>query len=344
MRNAPALFLISRTHGLKAHLLKSQDYLRLLGTSDLKGIVDYLLTTDYSSELSRIPTEGLMASQLEQVFYKKLSERWHFLLGITSGNMRELLEAHNARLEVENLKRIVRAVHGEEKASDAQLISIPRKYQNMNFSALLRTKKMTEVADLLKETPYKGLGELLVEYERYNSLIVLETQLDKVYYSDFWLKTAKSSDRKRIRALIGTEIDLRNLQLMISAKYMKLDPQLIERMIIDLRYKLRKNATTRLANVDLQEIPNVPLWTPYSQLLHTAVELVDEGRLVDMETLFSRYLYSYAEKMSAKCPTNLAYVFSYLTLCLREAKNLTTLVIGKQTKIRTENLRKLVLF
>jgi len=224
------------------------------------------------------------------------------------------------------------------------LIDVPRKYQNVNFRALSAAKSMIEIVDLLKETPYKDVGQWLGEYETYNSPLILEAQLDKVYYMNLWTKANKKTDRDKIRELIGTEADLRNLQLVLSAKYTKLDPRLIQRMTIDLRHRLQRSVTSRLANVDLQGISSTVLWSSYSELMRKAVELVNEDRLVEMETLLSRYMYSYVEKMAVRNPNGLVYVFSYLSLCSREAKSLTTLAIGKQTKINRETLRSLVLF
>lgn len=344
MKTSRILFLISRTHGLMAHLLKTQDYIRLLETRDLRGMVDFLSAMDYSSELSLVPTSEITALKLERVFYEKLSKRWYSLLAMSSGKIRELLEAHNARLEIENLKKLIRAVHGKESITADVLIDVPRKYQNLNFRALSAAKSMIEIVDLLKETPYKDAGQWLGEYETYNNPLILEAQLDKVYYMNLWTKANKKADGYKIRELIGTEADLRNLQLIVSAKYTKLEPRLIRRMIVDLGHRLQRSVTSRLANVDLQGIPGTVLWPSYSELMRRAVELVNEDRLVEMETLLSLYTYSYVEKMAVRNPNSLVYVFSYLSLYSREAKNLTTLAIGKQTKIGRESLRSLVLF
>ena len=342
MKTARILFLIARTHGLMAHLLEKQDYTRLLGTRDMQRMADYLLATDYSGELSLISTSEVTAMQLEGIFYKKLSERWFSLLATSSGKTQDLLEAYDERLEIENLKKVIRAVHGRENPTNELFISVPRKYQHVNLRALSTAKSMTEVADLLKETPYRDFEKWLDEYETYVNPLVLEAQLDKTYYTNLWNKTNKSSDSHKIEDMIGTEIDIRNLQLILAAKIAKLDPQLVRRMTIDLGHRLHRSVITKLASGDLQRIPSTVLWPSYSELMRSAVELVNEGRLVDMENLLSRYTYSYAERVAIKNPNSLAYVFAYQSLCLREARNLTTLAIGKQMNIKQESLRSLL--
>jgi V/A-type H+/Na+-transporting ATPase subunit C len=344
MKTARLLFLISRAHGLHAHLLKTQDLIHLLAARNLGEMNDHLLRTDYSAELSRVTTTQVTALHLEHIFSEKLSNRWYSLVVTSSGKMRDLLEVHNMRLEIENLKRIVRAVHGKQSLTEEQLFTIPHKYQNVNLHALMNAETMPEVTDLLKASNYKDLDGWLDEYERYGNPIILEAQLDKIYYDDFWSALHKTPDSREIWALIGTQVDLRNVQLAISSKYMKIDSSVLQKMIVDKGYRLSKNATSRLVGSDLQGLSGVLSWPSYADLAHKAVELIGEGRIFEMETLFSKYLQSYTEKMSIRNPNNLVYVFSYLDLCLREAKNLTTLAIGKQMNVANEKLRNLVSF
>ena len=124
---------------------------------------------------------------------------------------------------------------------------------------------------------------------------------------------------------------------------MKLDPQLVRKMTINFGRRLNPSIVTRLASTELLGIPSTVLWPSYSELMRSAVELVNEGRLVDMETLLSRYIYSNVDRIAVRNPNSLAYVFAYLSLCLREARNLTTLAIGKQMKMAQESLRILLI-
>jgi V/A-type H+-transporting ATPase subunit C len=305
---------------------------------------DQLLKTDYSAELSRVTTTQVTALQLEHIFSEKLSNRWYSLVATSSGKMRNLLEVHNLRLEIENLKRIVRAVHAKQSITEEQLFTIHHKYQNVNLHALMMAETIPEVIDLLKASPYKDLEGWLDEYERYGNPIILEAQLDKIYYDNFRSALHKTPDSGKIWALIGTQVDLRNVQLAISSKYMKIEPGVLQKMLVEKGYRLSKNATSRLAGSDLQGIPGVLSWPSYADLAHKAVELIEEGRIFEMETLFSQYLRAYTEKMSIRNPNSLVYVFSYLDLCLREAKNLTTLAIGKQMNVASERLRSLMSF
>lgn len=343
MKTARVLFLISRTHGLQAHLLKTQDFLRLLATRNVGEMGEFLMNSDYASEVSRSATAELTALQLEKVFYEKLSARWYSLLRITSGGIKKLLEAYSSRLEIENLKTIIRAVHGKARIGDEQLVGVPREYQKVNFHALLVTETIAELLELLRETPYEDVAESMVEYEKYKSPMVFEARLDKEYYGNLWAMTHGMPDQRKLRGLLGTEVDMRNLRFIIASKYMSIeDPQLIWRNVIDPGFRLPRTVVSKLIHADVREISKVPIWPSYSELLRKATELGDLDQIVEMESIFSRYLYSYVDKTRIRNPNSFVYVFSYLQMCLREARNLTTLALGKQMKISESELNSLL--
>jgi len=339
LKSPKIIYLITRIHGLKEHLLKTEDFIRMLRAKNMAEISDFLFTSDYSIELSKIPIKELDAKQLESIFYLKLSERLSFLFQITSGKVKEVLENYYRRIEVENIKRMIRAIHGKEKIREDYLIPIPRRYQTVNFLALSETRTIREMIDLLKETPYRNLKDRVEQYEKYNNPLVLEAQADKLYYSGLWQKLEKIVDKNEVKQLIGTEIDLKNLLYVFSFKRMKMEPELLEEMIVNVHYKLSKSLIPKLIGTSYETIPKILTWPPYVELANKTIELLDKEMLAETENIFSQYLYSYAETEALRNPNNLVYVFAYLNLCFREARNLTTLSVGKQLKLDEEKIR-----
>jgi len=336
------IYVVTRTHGLRPHLLKSEDYVRILRSKNLTEISDILFKSDYAPELSRISARELDAFQLEKIFYQKLSERFAFLFQITSGSLREALEGYYRKIEVENLKRIIKAKHGKEKISEDELIPVPRRYQSVNFPALLETESIAEMVELLKESPYRGLKNATDLYEKYGSPLVLNAQADKIYYTSLWQKLGGIVDRTEVKELIGTEVDLNNLLYMFSFKRMKTDPSVLARMIIDVRYKLPRSLIPKLIDAPYERIPSLLTWPAYAELARKAVELLDKELLAETEHIFSQHLYSYAGNMILRNPNSLVFVFAYLTLCFKEAKNLTALSLGKQLKLSDEKIQSLL--
>jgi vacuolar-type H+-ATPase subunit C/Vma6 len=314
----------------------------MLRQKDISEIYDFLLRSEYSKDLGMISVEELDAYQLEKIFYQKLSQRFFFLSRITSGKTREVLEDFCGRIEVENLKRVIRALHAKEKISEDQLIPVPRKYQTVNFPVLLQSHTVREMISFLRETEYERLREITGLYEEYNNPQIVEAEADRIYYELLWKKLEKIVDKDEIRDLIGTEIDLKNLLNVLSLKYRKVGQELTEQAIINIHYRLPGSFIREAASASYQKIPDLLTWPKYVELTRKAVELMNKEMMSEAEGIFSRHLYSYAETAASRNPNNLVYVFAYLYLCFREARNLTTLAIGKQLRLDDERIRTLL--
>ena len=344
MKSPKVIYLVTRAHGLKQRLLKSEQFVQMLRQKDISKIYDFLLKSEYLKDLSKISINELDAYQLEKIFYQKLSQRFFFLFQITSGKTKEALEAYCRRVEVENLKRITRAIHAKEKISEDRLIPIPRKYQTVNFPVLLQSRTVRDMIGFLRESEYKGLREAVDLYEKYSNPMIIEAEADGIYFELLWKKLEKTVDKEEVKDLIGTEIDLRNMLNVFSLKYMKAGRELLQQTTINVYYRLSKSLIEQIADVPYQRIPELLTLPKYVELTRKAVETMNKGMMSETESIFSRYLYSYTETVALRNPNNLVYVFAYLYLCHREARNLTTLVTGKQLKLDDEKIKSLLFF
>ena len=342
MKSPSTVYLITRTHGLQQHLLKSGNFIKILRLKSLSEIYDFLLKSEYSKELSLIPAKELDAYQLERIFYQKLSQRLFFLVQISSGKIREALEAYCSRIEIENLIRVTRSVHAKEKIDEDLLIPIPRKYQKINFPALLQSRTVKEMVLLLRETEYEKLGKTLDLYEKYKNPLIIEAEADRIYYELLWQKIRKITDKNDAKNLVGTEVDLKNLLNVLSLKYIRADPEFLAETIINIYHRLPKSLLQKSLDATYQAVPDLVAWPKYVELTRKAVELMSKGITSNTESIFSQYLYSYAEATMLRKPNSLVYMFAYMYLCAREARNLTTLTTGKQLRLKEEKIQSLL--
>lgn len=342
MKSASTVYLVTRAHGLQQHLLRSDSFIQLLRLKSLQEIYDSLLKTEYSKELSLLSTKELDAYHLERIFYQKLSERLFFLVQITSGKIGEALEAYSRRTEVENLKRITRSIHANEKTTEDNLIPIPRKYQTINFPVLLQSQTVKEMVGFLRETEYEDLSKALDLYEQYNNPLIIEAEADKLYYEALWQRLKRIPGKNDVKDLVGTEIDLENLLNTLSLKYIKAEPELLKQITINIYYRLPKSVLQKASDASYQTVPELITWPKYAELSRNVVNLMDKGMISEAESAVSRYLYSYSEAIKLRKPNSLAYVFAYLYLCSKEARNLTALTTGKQLGLEDEKIQGLL--
>lgn len=338
MSPAAGMYLVTRVHGLRTHLIEPRDIRILAKAKTLREISDSLLKTPYATEVGKLPTEELDAAALEQVFLRTLVERFFFLPKAAQGSMQDLLKQYCTRFEVENIKRIIRAKHGGQKREEPKLIPLPREKTLVNFGALLEANSIDEVVSLLRETVYGSLSEKLQPYRETNATIVLEAALNEIYFSKIW-KMAERVSGKGLRALVGEEMDLTNLLNTFSLKTRELNPSVIEDSLIHSAYSLPEAKLRSLIQSRLEDAPSI-LTGRYSKLASEAVSLLKSGSSSSLETLFFKQLYEDASLALRTSSLDAGYVVAYLLLCECEAKNLISIAISKQLNLSEEEIEQ----
>lgn len=336
MSRGAGIYLVTRVHGLRTHLMTPRDIQGLVKAKALRDVSDSLMKTDYATDLSQLPTQEQDASALEDVFLRKLVQRFFFVSRAAQGHMQDLLTRYCARFEVENIKRILRAKHGGQSAEEPNLIPIPREYSLVNFPALMKAKDLDEVASLLRDTPYHQLLVKLQAYKESGATMVLEAVLDRIYFSKVWELAKKVQGT---RGLVGEEIDLKNLLIAFSLKTREISARLMEEVVIPVSYALPKGTLHSILQSRLEDAPNL-LTARYSKVASEAANRVKSGSSSPLEWLFFRQLYSDAYTVLTTQPLQAAYIVAYLLLCECEAKNLVSIVNGKQLNLGEEEISK----
>ena len=339
MKSPRLIYLITRIHGLRMHLLKPDNIRSLVEASNLEQVVERLLAAEYAKDIYQPHVQKLHASEHEEIFLKKMVSRFFFVSSISPKKVKEFVLAYARRFEVENIKRVIRAKHAGEKVG--QLIPLTREQTLVNFKALLEAEDLSRVVKLLSETAYAPLAGSLPLYTEHGTTLVLESHLDKIYYEGVKL-AAKKLKNKEIKHLIGVEIDTRNLLTIFAMKIRKLKPKLIEELIIQ-GGTLTKRRLAPMAQAGTEEIQSFLGGTPYAKSVGDAVEALRKKMGVDRAeaALFTPF---YKEiKSMGKKSLGLPYVATYLIQSETEAKNLIAITMAKQLKLSASLLRDIVL-
>lgn len=335
MKQGAGIYLVTRVHGLRTHLMTQQDIQILAKARSVGEIADSLMKTDYAAEIGQLPTEEQDAATLEVIFPRKLIQRSFFVRRTAQGIMRDLIDRYCARFEIENIKRVIRAKHGLS-TEEPDLIPIPREESLVNFPALIKAKDIDEVVSLLRDTPYHSLVERLQAYRESGTSLILEAALDRIYFGKVWELARKIAG---IRDLIGTEIDLRNLLITLSLKNSGASSRLIEETLIPLSFRLPSPMLHALIQSRLEDAPNL-LTSDYARLAGEALSLLRSDSAARLDWLFSRELYADASTVLVARSLQAGYILAYLLLCEREARNLVSIVMGKQLNLSEEEISR----
>lgn len=336
MKSPSTIYLVTRTHGMRTHLLTDDNFKAMAKSRSLSDIVDLLLRSDYAADIGKLPSEQIDSVKLEMIFLKTLVERFFNLTKNAKGKGREFLDNYVARIEVENLKRILRAKHTYAKIEEHKLIPLDREQTLINFPALIKAKDIEEAVSLLRETTYSSLAQRIDDYKRLGLTIILESHLDLIYFDKVWEKVEKLENKESIKKLVGEEIDLRNLQLILTLKMKDIASRQIEEMIMPISYRLRKMNIRRLAQGRLEDAPEALVGTPY---VNTTIEILRKSDpAIELETILSKKLYHNASFALRNSSLEFGYIVAYLMMCEREARNLATLTTALDLGVTEENL------
>jgi V/A-type H+-transporting ATPase subunit C len=339
MRSPRSVYLITRVHGLRTHLLTPDDIQLLAKAGTLEQIADKLMPTEYTKDISRQNSGKIRASELEAAFLEKMVSRFFFISSISQKKFKSFVLAYARRFEVENIKRVIRAKYSGE--SVGQLIPLSAEQTSVNFKNLLEAGDLAEVMRLLSETAYAQLAESLGLYSEYKTTLVLESHLDKIYYDAVW-QEAKKLKNKDIMHLIGMEIDTKNLITLVALKDRKVSPKLVDHLIIK-NGSLGKRRLDSMAQAGIGEVQSFFGGTSYAEAAGKAAEALGKKMgMYKVEALLLAPLLKEVKSMMNKS-LRLPYVISYLIKSEMEAKNLIAITMAKQLKLSVSLLQDILL-
>jgi vacuolar-type H+-ATPase subunit C/Vma6 len=174
-------YLVVRSHGLKLHLIKPDDYEKLLKSEDPINTLAALGYDDVMNIYGRSWPEVLKA------VYAKLVEKVRPLM--VDESYRKLLTAFLDRLEAANCKIKLRELMGERTRP---VLYYPYSHY-LDLEPLSKASDVHEYVSLLSETPYGlKLRYALEVYEKTGITSILEASID-FSYCNYYLEIAKGT-------------------------------------------------------------------------------------------------------------------------------------------------------
>ncbi len=150
----------------------------------------------------------------------------------------EVVRALTARYELEDVKAVIRAHHAGVEPED--LVDEPVLLPKEVWHEVKRAATLAEVVDLLKGTPYDdgGLENAFSEYEETGNLFVLESALDRAYYSYLWDLVVTEKAEEELFPILGLEVDIYNVEVALRGIFLGLAPEEKERAMADGGWEL----------------------------------------------------------------------------------------------------------
>jgi vacuolar-type H+-ATPase subunit C/Vma6 len=334
-------YVVIRCHAMRAELIDPETLKSLAEAGDMKEFLGLLSQTRYK-EIIEEAGEGVSAVALERAFYQKLIERLDRVVRVAPKGMAEFLRAYyHMRLEVQNLKRILRGKSSETSTDRIKRHLIPvSPYLSVDFEDLVGAETMADSVNLLGKTVYASIKKSLALCEKYDALWPIEAWLNQIYVGSVQESLSKisSEDRVMVRQIVEVETDVENLLSAINWRRMAREQPSLPRLesIFPLTYGTSLRTIKGL--IEGRDPGDVVrgLGAPYAEILEPIID--DDVALV--RTNLRRHGYEAARGGRARDDFGFPCVMSYLISCEAERGDLVSIAWGKEHELEPKRILK----
>lgn len=324
------MYLVTRVHGLSTRLIKRDAYEHLIKLPSLDALVEAIGRGDYADKISSILGAKVNARILNRVFSEKYIERLTYIIKISGKKLRKFLLTFVKRLEVENIRRVVRSkFHGLELKLD-DLLPIPRAYTSINFPAMVDAKTLDEALSLLGFTNYKNVVNKVPISREVSSTIPMEAFLDSIHFHELMDAIKGVPDEDVVRAVLGTEVDLKNIYYVISFKLLNVPTKIIEESIIKPLYRLRVEEVNELIRAREDMLLDALSRTWYGSVGARLAKLIESRSIEGCEYEVSKAFKEYLDRIAVTNALGMGYVMWYLYNIEYEYRSLSAIAFGKE--------------
>ncbi len=334
-------YVVVRCHAMRAELIDPETLKSLAEAGDMKEFLGLLSQTRYK-EIIEEAGEVVSAVALERAFYQKLIERLDRVVRVAPTGMAEFLRAYyHMRLEVQNLKRILRGKSSETSIDRIKKHLIPvSPYLSVDFEDLVGAETMADSVNLLGKTVYAPIKKSLALCEKYDALWPIEAWLNQIYVGSVQESLSKisSEDRVMVRQIVEVETDVENLLSAINWRRMAREQPSLPPLesIFPLTYGTSLRTIKGL--IEGRDPGDVVrgLGAPYAEILEPIID--DDVALV--RTNLRRHAYEAARGERARDDFGFPCVMSYLISCEAERGDLVSIAWGKEHELEPRRILK----
>ncbi|UCD26023.1 MAG: V-type ATPase subunit [Candidatus Bathyarchaeota archaeon] len=342
----------------KLSLIKPEDMANLAGRN-LTYIQSMLTKTQYRPEIIAMPTEKLSSLSLETAFLKNFIRTCEKIMEWSPKDIRFLLHVVLKKLEVGNIKAMLRAKVANIRVDEAleYITPVGRLNEARCRRILESSNNVNDVVELLLDLEYGlVLMDVLREYEKTGVLLLLEIALDKYVYGELWRAAEKLNglDKKIAETVLGIEIASVNIKVILRCRAMGSSEDKIRRNLIPISGVFEGKEleeTIEVADIEafvkrLSTIPKLSLTRDYQYMLTDIQREYSASRsLPRLETALDKSLLKTNRRMLKRYTPffNIGLILAFLNLKWFEVRNLRAIVNGIEDGVSPSKIRKLLI-
>jgi V/A-type H+-transporting ATPase subunit C len=333
-------------------LIEIDDLINLIG-KDFEAIRSTLADSPYAEQILATSQDTLNYSFLETALLENYAETMQKIIKFSSGNIKKLLLALLRKVEVSNLKTMLRAAKGHIDVDEAMKHMVPVGILDLNRcrAILEAAASIEDVIAALSNFEYGKVLNHAIE-ERGENLKLLEVALDKAVYREI-LETVKKLtgvDQKIAYEMIGIELDAINVKIILKGKKLSVSPEIVKEYLMPTAFLNETILEKAVAATDVKSMierlsMTVEWLHPVYKKVFTQMLKESNAQLSWLETILDKAPIEMSLSVLKEHSRyyNIAFILAFLNLRWAEVKNLRCIVKGSERKSPHSQVRKLLI-
>ncbi len=323
--------------------------LRELVDARREDFLSSLMDTAYKEKLTKAAVVEVDARKIEKALKEELIDQYLMVIKSTEGAIRDIFEEFLRRLEVKNLKAVIRAKAAEiagTGTTEAAMFFPVEDFFKRRISRLTEADSVESVIKQL-ENPYRRvLEEALPEYEKSKRILIIENALDEEISGAIWnrIERLRGEDEEIVRKIIGTEFDLVNLMTLLRCKSEGIAEAEMRKYFLPFTFDF--NADAVKDSISAENVSSAVQLMPasaYKEVLTGALSAYEaENSLIPFEDALSRFFFVTIKGILRGYPINIGTTIGFLYLKEIEIRNLCTIAVCTENEIPAEETMKLL--
>jgi len=350
-------YVYARIRARMGDLLDDRRFRELVDTRR-EDFLSSLMDTAYKEELTKAAVVAVDARSIEKALKEELIDQYLMVIKSTEGAIRAIFEEFLRRLEVKNLKAVIRAKATEiagtgtstkTGTTEATMFFPVEDFFKRRISRLAEADSIESVIKQL-ENPYRQvLEEALPVYEKSKGLLVIENALDEEIFGAIWnrIERLRGEDKEIVRKIVGTEFDLANLMTMLRCKSEGIAEEEMRKYFLPYIYAFDYDAKTAKDSISAENVSVAIQLMPasaYKEVLTRALSAYEaEKSLIPFENALQKYFFETIKDTLRGYPINIGTIIGFLYLKEIEIRNLCTVAVCKENEIPAEATMKIIM-
>lgn len=316
----------TKIEAMESKLLSEKDYSALIECKSVSDIAEYLkCNTHFKSVLNSYSTETLRRTQFEHLLQTTIVQKLRKLENYLGTAHKFFYKAFLMKFEINDIRLMLRGISKNIPLKNLQdrFLHI-EEFENVNFEKLLTIENFQDFINCFEGTVYESAFRNITESDLKIREFHMEMNLNAVYFINLLKLVDKlpKEDRLILRKLIGTNIDLINLQWVYRGKkYYDLLNEEILNYTLPGGYKLSFQYMKKLIYSDsFQETVDAMI-----QKFNKSFTAIED---ITMQISVNKFLYHEYKQNSKKYPMTAAKILLYSKEIEYEINDIISIIEG----------------